>query len=164
MYYVWEHILGYKDDELRVNLLLNRASPWADIYSHIPYQGKVEVKVKKPCRDLVLRVPEWIESGSPHVKVTRGGNSVPLTWEGRYVRTGPVNRGDVVVLTFPIETQILKHMIAGETYTLEIKGNTVISISPGGENGPLYRREYMRADIAPTTKVKRFVTEQALLW
>jgi hypothetical protein len=164
MYYVWEHILGYKDDELRVNLLLNRASAWADIYSHIPYQGKVEVKVKKPCRDLVLRVPEWIESGSPHVKATRGGNSASLTWEGRYVRTGSANPGEVVVLTFPIETQTLKHVIAGVNYTLEIKGNTVISISPGGENGPLYRREYMRADVAPTTKVKRFVAEQSLLW
>jgi hypothetical protein len=54
--------------------------------------------------------------------------------------------------------------IAGTSYSLEIKGNTVVSISPGGENGPLYRREYMKADAAPTTKVKRFVAEQALLW
>jgi hypothetical protein len=165
MYYVWEHILDHKDDELRVHLLLNRASPWGDVYSHIPYQGRVEIKVKKPCRGLSVRVPQWIESGSVHVKATRGGDSVPFTWDGRYVRTiAPVNPGDVVVLQFPIETQTVKQTIASTPYTLEIKGNTVVSISPGGENGPLYRREYMKADAAPTTQVKRFVAEQALLW
>ena len=52
MYYTWQHILDYKDEQLKVNLLLNRASAGADVYSHVPYQGKVEVKVKKPCRSL----------------------------------------------------------------------------------------------------------------
>jgi Beta-L-arabinofuranosidase, GH127 len=164
MYYTWEHILEQKPDELRVHLLLNRASAWADIYSHVPYQGKVEVKLKKSFPDLVLRVPEWIETGSSQVKATRGGAPLRLTWEGRYVRTGPVNQGDVVTLTFPIATQTVKEMIAGTEYTLEIKGNTVVSISPGGENGPLYRREYFRAGVAPTKKVQRFVAEKPLLW
>jgi DUF1680 family protein len=164
MYYTWEHILEHEGDELRVNLLLNRASTWADIYSHLPYQGRVEIKLKEPCRDLAIRVPEWVESGSASVKATRGGAPVPLTWEGRYVRSGPVNRGERMVLSFPIVTQTVKQMIAGTVYTLEIKGNTVVSISPAGENGPLYRREYMRADVTPTVKVKRFVADQPLFW
>jgi hypothetical protein len=33
LYYVWEHMLEHKGDELRVNLLLNRASRLADVYS-----------------------------------------------------------------------------------------------------------------------------------
>jgi hypothetical protein len=37
-------------------------------------------------------------------------------------------------------------------------------MSPLGENIPLYSREYMKADRAPTIKVKRFVAEQSLLW
>jgi Beta-L-arabinofuranosidase, GH127 len=165
MYYVWEHIIEQKDnDELRVNLLLNRASPWADIYSHIPYQGKVEIKLKKSCRDLVVRAPEWIETGSPQLKATRAGSAVKLTWEGRYVRTGPLHDGDTLALSFPIELQTVKLMMANTIYTLEIKGNTVVSISPGGENGPLYQREYMKADAAPTIKVKRFVSKQSILW
>jgi hypothetical protein len=80
------------------------------------------------------------------------------------VQTGPVSAGDKIVVTFPIETQTVKQTIAGTPYTLEIKGNTVVSISPGGENGPLYRREYMHADNAPALKVRRFVAEQPLLW
>jgi hypothetical protein len=164
LYYIWEHILEYKDSQLRINLLLNRASPWADVYSHIPYQGRVEVKVKKPCGDLSLRVPEWIETGNSQVTAKLGTNPRPLIWEGRYVRTGPVNPGDTVVLTFPIATRTLTETIADTAYTLEIRGNTIVSMSPAGENMPLYSREYMKADRAPTIKVKRFVAEQSLLW
>jgi hypothetical protein len=39
LYYIWEHILDYHDGRLRVNLLLNRASPWADIESYITKAG-----------------------------------------------------------------------------------------------------------------------------
>jgi Beta-L-arabinofuranosidase, GH127 len=164
LYYVWEHILVSKDGQLRVNLLLNRASGSADVYSHLPYEGKVEVKIKKSHGALAVRVPEWIESGSSVVKAARGGQPVPLVWNGRYVRTGAVNAGDLVVLTFPIATRTQNETIAGVPYTLEIRGNTVVSMSPGGENMPLYRREYLRADKAPSVKVKRFVAEQSVLW
>jgi hypothetical protein len=164
MYYVWQNIVSHKDDELRVNLLLNHASAWADVYSQIPYQGKVEIKMKKACRDVRVRVPEWIESGSPSVKSMRAGQPNPIVWQGRYIRTGAASTGDVIAVSFPIQTQTVKQAIAGTAFTLEIKGNTVVSISPGGENGPLYRREYMKADNAPTLKVKRFVSEQPLLW
>jgi hypothetical protein len=144
---------------------LNRASSAADVYSHVPYQGRVEVKVKKPCRSLSVRAPEWIESGSPRMKATRAGNPVPLVWDGRYVRTlESINTGDVIVFSFPIELRTVRATIADTDYTLEIRGNTVVSISPGGENGPLYRREYMKADRAPTVKVSRFIAQQSLIW
>ena len=41
LYYLWENIVESKGDEFRVNLLLNRASAWADVYSFIPYAGRV---------------------------------------------------------------------------------------------------------------------------
>ena len=164
LYYVWEHIVTYRDDQLQINLLLNRASPWADLYSHVPYEGKFEIKVKKTCGAVVVRVPQWIESGSSLIKATKDGSATPLTWQGRYVRTGPVNSGDRIVVTFPIDTRTVKETIAGVAYTLEIRGNTVLSLSPGGENIPLYRRDYLKADRAPTVKVNRFIGEQSILW
>jgi hypothetical protein len=164
LYYVWEHILSNKDGDLRVNLLMNRASEWADIYSHIPYEGRVEVKVKKPVRELSVRVPEWIDSGTPQVKANRGGTAVPVRWSGRYVQLGPVNPGDTLAVTFPIFTHTARQTIAGVDYTMQIRGNTVTSMSPGGENGPLYRREYLNADRAPTKRVQRFVTERPIMW
>lgn len=164
LYYVWENILCSRNDELRVNLLLNRASSWADVYSHIPYEGKVEIRIKRPHGSLLVRVPEWIESGSPFVAATRAGRPMPLIWEGRYVRSGPVVAGDVVAVSFPIETRNETRTIAGISYSMQIRGNTVVSISPGGENIPLYKRERFLQDKAPTVKVHRFVSDQNITW
>jgi hypothetical protein len=164
LYYVWQHILDYKDDQLRINLLLNRASAWADLYSYVPYEGRIEVKMKKGCRAVLVRVPEWIESGSALVNATLNGNALPLAWEGRYVRADAVNAGDRLQVTFPISTRTVRQSIAGVDYTLEIRGNTVVSMSPGGENIPLYKREYMKAGKAPTVNVKRFVSQETVPW
>jgi hypothetical protein len=164
LYYVWQHILDYKDDQLQINLLLNRASAWADLYSWVPYEGRIEVKMKKSCHAVVVRVPEWIESGSALVNATRNGNVLPLVWEGRYVCADAVNAGDRLRVTFPISSRSVRQSIAGVEYTLEIRGNTVVSMSPGGENIPLYKREYLKADKAPTVTVKRFVSQESVRW
>ena len=52
IYFIWDHILDYSSGKLRVDLLLNRASPWADIDSHIPYTGRVDIRIKTPVRPL----------------------------------------------------------------------------------------------------------------
>jgi len=166
LYYVWEHMLSYKNERLKVNLLMNRASDAADVYSYIPYEGKVEIKIKKTCKDLSVRAPEWVETGSANrVTLTRAGATLPTVWDGRYVRTiDSLRPGDLVTVSFAVPFQTVKTTMAGTDYTLEIRGNTVVSISPGGENGPLYQRAYMKADKAPTTKVKRFISERPILW
>ena len=56
---MWENILSHEGGKLRVNLLLNRASRWADVDSHLPYRGQVDVKVKAPV-ELSIRMPEWV--------------------------------------------------------------------------------------------------------
>src|SRR5439155_6741550 len=64
IFYAWQRMLDYKNNELRVHLLLNRASAWADVQSYIPYQGRLDLKIKKPCDSVLVRVPEWIEDRS----------------------------------------------------------------------------------------------------
>ena len=60
IYFLWDRILQHDNGKLRVNLLLNRASPWADVDSHIPYVGQVDVRIKQPV-ELWLRIPEWVQ-------------------------------------------------------------------------------------------------------
>jgi hypothetical protein len=46
-----------------------------------------------------------------------------------------------------------------------VKGTTVVSIDPPGENGPLYQhRERYRGTEVAWNKVKRFVPEQEIDW
>jgi len=36
--------------------------------------------------------------------------------------------------------------------------------NPPGENGPMYRREYFNGNRAPMRKVRRFVTQESIVW
>lgn len=164
MYYIWQHLLDHDDGRLRVNLLLNRASEWADVYSYIPFQGKVEVKVKKPLRNVLVRAPEWVQGNSPEVAASAHRGSISFHWEGRYLNLGSAAPGEMLTVTFPISQRRTRETIGNVPYTLDIKGNTVVSIDPPGANGPLYqRRRYLAAE-APVRKVERFVSADFVNW
>jgi len=174
IYYVWENILHYdeKDDALKVNLLLNRASPWADVESSIPYVGRVDVKMKKTC-DLSIRIPEWVKPGEVRVQVAPSpksngskseGNLRNVTFEGRYALVGRVQAKDMVTMTFPIFERTDKINIQGKVYTIIRKGNDVVHIDPPGKYNPLYQRDKYRHDEVQRKKVERFVAEKPIVW
>jgi hypothetical protein len=164
LYYVWDRIVQRNGDELRVNLLLNRASKWADIYSYVPYEGRVELKLKQPASSVLVRAPEWIKSGSPEINCKVNGSSRSLRWEGRYVNLGAGKPGDRVVVTFPISTRVVKETIGNVPYTLTIKGSTVVSIDPPGKVGPLYTRAYFTAPQPPMRNTQRFISSDEIHW
>lgn len=161
LYYIWENILSYADGTLRVNLLLNRASPWADVDSYIPYEGRVEVKIKQSCR-LAVRIPEWATPTDTTCHVN--GAARPLEWDRRYAKIGAVQTGDLVALTFPIAERTVKVAIEKRSYTLVLKGNDVVLIEPPGKNCPLYQRAHYRENQARWRKATRFVSEEVLYW
>jgi len=159
---VWDNILNYRDGKLKVNLLMNRASPWADVDSYVPYQGRVDVKIKQAC-DCSIRIPEWVTPEQARVPVD--GNARKVTFDGRYAQVGRVEPGNVVTLTFPILERTDKVTIQGKDYTLIRKGNDVVSIDPPGKYCPLYQqREKYRENTVRMKKVERFVAEQQIAW
>ena len=163
LYYAWEHILHYDaaTGKLRVNLLLNRASPWADIGSHIPYVGQVDVKVKQPV-ELSIRIPEWVEAKQVWAEVN--GESRNIGFEGRYAGLGGVKPGDVAVLRFPIAER--EDVIAVDTrvFALVRKGNDVVAIDPPGVRCPIYQRDHYRAEKTRWRTIERFVADQVVAW
>jgi hypothetical protein len=161
LYRVWENILRYREGKLKVNLLLNRASPWADIDSFIPYEGRVDVKIKKAC-ELSIRIPEWVKPGQTKCQVS--GTDRPLLWEGRYAVVGNVRPKEVATLTFPIFERTDKVQIQGKQYTLIRKGNDVVHIDPPGKYCPLYQREKYRENKTRMKTVERFVAKQQIEW
>jgi hypothetical protein len=161
LYYVWEHIVTYREGRLKVNLLLNRASPWADVDSSIPYDGRVDLKIKQSCQ-LSMRIPEWVKPGETKVRVDDVDRL--STWDGRYVVVGQVAPHNRVTLTFPISERIEKMRIQGKDYTLTVKGNDVVRIDPPGRYCPLYQRGKYRDKNVHLAKMERFVAKQQLEW
>ena len=158
LYYAWNNILHRVSKNLYVNLLMNRASSWADVNSHIPYAGRVDVLVKKDCR-LFIRAPEWVKADD-NIECRIDGEKVRVQWEGRYLRLEAAKGGSLVTLTFPISRRTVKTTIAGKPYTLVIKGNEVISIDPPGKNYPYYERGHYLEGKARFKKVVRFVPRE----
>lgn len=159
LYWIWQEALRFKDGELCVNLLLNRASREADVYSFIPYQGRVEIKVKEPCEAVYIHAPGWVETGSPEMLATVDGKGAETRWEGRYLVLGPVQPGRRVTVTFPIAERTVTETIGAVEYALVIKGDTVVHIDPPGRNLPLYRREHYRSSEPRYIEVERFLSD-----
>ena len=161
IYYAWESILHYSEGELRVNLLLNRASQWADVHSYIPYEGRVDVQLKQKC-DLSVRIPQW--SSPEQVSCTVQGKSRPVTFDDRYAQVGPVTAGETATLRFPIWEQACTTKVAANTYRVIRRGNEVVEIDPAGKVGPLYQRSHYRNDEARWRRVERFVSDRVFRW
>ena len=161
IYYVWEHMLWHDGNKLAVNLLLNRPSPWADVESHIPYVGQVDVKVKQSV-DLSIRIPEWVQPGEVRVQVNEARQRVD--WDGRYAVVGEVKPRDVVTMTFPIAERTNIVWIEKEKYALVRKGNDIVAIDPPGRYSPLYQREHYRVDGTRWRRIPRFVSKEHIYW
>ena len=140
LYYLWENMLEFKNGELKLHLLLNRKSAWVEVVSYIPHRGKVALEVKATCENIAVRAPEWVESSSSGLSCQVNGVPRKLSWRDRYMNIGKASPGDTVELAFPISERTVEETVGGVTYTLVIRGNNVISISPPGKNYPFYNR------------------------
>ena len=140
---------------------MNRASPWADVDSYVPYQGRVEIKIKQSV-DLAVRIPEWVTPPEVRVQVNSADRNVG--WDGRYAQVGGVRPGDTVTVTFPIAERTDVVYIEKRKYTLARRGNDVVSIFPRGRYYPFYQREHYRSGEPRWRKLTRFVSDQQIDW
>ena len=161
LYYAWNNIVHHDNGVLKVNLLLNRASKWADIDSYIPYLGKVEIRIKMPVR-LQVRMNDWIDKAKVTCKVD--GRNTPFQWSGKYVDVGKVAPGQVATIEFPITERQETVKSFDLEYQVVFRGNDVVDISPKGGNVTLYQRGYYRSGIPRYVKVKRFVPDITVDW
>jgi hypothetical protein len=184
LYYGWSSIVEYDNQQAQINLLLNRASPWLDIDSHLPYEGKVVIR-NKQARRISVRVPGWVDTA--RVDAVVDGRPHPLSWSGRYLVFDKVKADAVITVRFPVpETQesytVHWHRDAflwmesnnpgpswipqANEVTIQFKGSTAIGISPGTDGGEYayYQGSHYRATRAPMKRVTRFVAPVEVNW
>ncbi len=176
LYKAWESIIRCHDGIAQVNLLLNRASPWLDVESYLPYEGKVVLK-NKTAQKVYVRVPAWVDKQAVKYRVNQ--KELPRHWVNNYLIVESLAPRDVATLEFPVVETEEKHTEAafGVEYTCRFKGNTLVDISPRAarpgratdtsDDGsrfqvntgyPLYEREYYEAHKTPLKKVKRYAS------
>jgi len=186
LYYAWESIVRYHGTTAQINLLLNRASPWLDIDSYLPYEGKVVIH-NKTARKLAVRIPRWVRKSTIKAKV--GDRAVPLAWLGNYLQIEPILPKDQITITFPVTATTEQYTLLWDpqvmqagvntiafcpestnpgksnpaqplrpvTYTMMFKGNTLVDIAPRA-TGPGYPLYQRTAQRNGTTAPMKNVT------
>ena len=163
LYYAWESIVRWHDGLAQINLLLNRASPWVDINSYLPYEGKVVVR-NKTAPAVAVRIPRWVDR--TRMTVTTGGRGVKPVWVGNYALCQGLRGGDEIALEFPLAEHTSTYSLDGKAYRCRFHGQTLLG-SRGAANPPSYQMFAGRGGIngqAPLRTVSRYVPERTLAW
>jgi hypothetical protein len=167
LYYAWESIVrgsGPRADAGRlgalaqVNLLLNRASPWVDIDSFLPIEGRVVIRARSAER-VAVHMPRWASPGDVKVTGASGGQ-----WIGRYLLADFGATG-VIELGLPLPEQTTTYTVDGTTYTCRFRGHDCVGIEPRSTD-PGYYPMYVSAPEGParTRTIERYVTSTILPW
>jgi hypothetical protein len=162
LYYAWEGITRFHDNEATVNLFLNRASAWMDVDSYLPYEGKVVLHNKR-ARIVRVRIPSWL--GNLPINATLNGRRIDAPRSGRFLVLERLKPSDVIALTFDVPRSNGQYTIDGTKYTITFRGSTVVDVEPRDRSlhsYPLYVTEPMNTSTAPIHTVRRFVADRLI--
>jgi hypothetical protein len=163
IYSAWESIVRSQRGSAQVNLLLNRASPWLDVESYLPYEGKVLVK-NKTSRRVAIRIPSWVDRSKLAVRL----NSQPVStfWVGNFAVVEGLKPQDVIALEFPVKEAKEEYTYEARTYTLFFRGNTLVDVSPRNDQGyyPIYQRDGLKRAKAPMREVTSYAAPVLIKW
>lgn len=127
LFHAWESIVrDCGNNVTQINLLLNRVSPWLDIESYLPYEGKVVIK-NRTSREIRVRIPLWVSHETVTYRVGAGESCKP-SWMNNYMILRNLVAGDEVTIEFPIHERMESATLDDQLYTLHFRGNTVITI------------------------------------
>jgi hypothetical protein len=177
LYYAWASSVRHKNNTTTVNLLINRASPWLDVDSFLPYEGKVLLK-NKMSKQVSVRVPAWVDRKQLQCFVNE--NRFVPSAVGNFLLFDALKPNDVIKLEFPVKEETESYTYrpggfaslqetnesAGIVYTLRFRGNTLVDISPREDEGfyPIYKRDQYKQDQAPQREVIRYVAPRLIKW
>ncbi len=164
LYYAWDSIVSQRNGGVQVNLLLNRASPWVDVHSYLPYEGKVILR-NKTATALYLRIPYWVDKSAVHCDVN--GAEVPASWLGNYLLFVGMVAGAAVTVQFPMVEATETYRVRDARYRCHFRGNTLVDISPRSNEPteyPTYLRDHYKIDRAPMRAVERYVPPSTIHW
>jgi hypothetical protein len=179
-YYAWDAIVRHENGRATINLLLNRFSPWLDIASYLPFEGKVVIS-NKTMKTINVRIPAWISKRE--MQCTVNGRLIEPAWLGRYAQFDGLQGSEQLVLTFPLQTETVELVLSGvniatpetdESRSVRIRadfrGSTCLGTEPLDEKFTpptglqMYHRDHLRAAAVPMRQVPYRVVEKPIRW
>jgi hypothetical protein len=167
LYYAWEGAVREDGDTAQVNLLVNRAAQLLDVHSHLPYEGRVDIR-NKGARRIRVRIPAWV--GRRDLRATVEGKPEDLDWIGNGLVFCRLAGREAITLRFPVKESTAAYTVAANTprehqFACTFRANTCVDISPVDTSPTsyrLYQRAHLRAGQAPLQQAERFVAERTV--
>ncbi len=178
LYYAWEGIVRKRSDMAEINMWLNRRSPWVDVCSCLPHEGKLIIH-NKGMKGVNVRRPGWAKREDVRCRVD--GRDVNPTWIGNRMLFGGLRGNEQLELDVPVHTDSAQYTIAylhhrdrmGCRYDCEFRGNTAVKValverfdaSPAVDWYRAYRRSHMLAERTPMKDMPAYVhPERVVKW
>ena len=162
LYNGWNNIVTEERGRVSVNMLLNKASRWVDVYSHLPHAGKVEVTARTEIKELCIRIPEYVPYGAVTIQRTFGGevktiSAREMPWIKNYfIKLSNVRNSEEIEVTFPVIMRKTIETAVDDVFETSWAGDNVISISPSGVYYPLYK-DIKLPDTVPSRKTPLYM-------
>ncbi len=142
---VWDNTVTDENGILTVNVQTEKETDKYALTHEIPDNGVINLALKAPA-SAGFRIYEWM---GKDVKLTVNGKAVEAKEANGILYAENLNAGDVVTLTFPIETVEKKEFFAGKEYTEFWRGCDMIDILPHGDHVRLYQRDLTVPKVYP---------------
>ena len=176
LYYAWEGILRKNEAGVDINMWMNRRSPWADVWSWLPHEGKVLVRNKGMHR-LTVRRPGWAHR--QQIRCQLDGRDVQPLWIGSRMVFDGLRGTEDLIITTPVNTESATYTMVNlsnphdskEQYACDFRGHTAVSVKrlAAGDDPDehdwyrLFRREALNSEVAPLKKMPTYVHPEKLV-
>jgi hypothetical protein len=176
LYYAWEGILRRKGVGVEVNLWLNRRSPWVDVWSWLPHEGRLVVQ-NKGMREVSVRKPGWAHRARIQCQVN--GQLVEPRWAGGRMVFDGLQGNERLEISTPVNMERVTCTMVNladpqhsqEQYECEFRGHTAVEVQwvtagsdPNEHNWyRLFRREALKTAVAPMKPVPGYMHPEKLV-
>ncbi len=138
LYCIWDSIITKTDHEIYVNLLLNRYSPWLDMHSYLPAEGKAVLHIKD-AETVNVRLPEWCDPKSVIVHLNK--RVIHAAVKEKILILSLLKPKDEIQIEFDVPQKVIFRVIGEIPYKLTLRGANVVKIDPPGIAYPLFHNQ-----------------------
>ncbi|MCH2115949.1 MAG: glycoside hydrolase family 127 protein [Pirellulales bacterium] len=132
---VYQHIVVENDQEVRINFHLDYENDLLRLNcvrkdkAHL----SIDAKSNKP---LLVRVPGWAPEDS--VQLSVDGQTVPLVWEGKYLRVPKQSSAARVELIYDLPIEKVREKAGGSEFEITWRGDEIVGICPNTDFFPFF--------------------------
>lgn len=144
---IWNNTVTVENGILTVNVQTEKETDRYKLTHLLPDEGSISLSLKK-ATDAGFRIYPWM--GKDWKLICNGKEIAPLfDPKGNIAYAQKLKEGDVLELSFPMETVMKEEFFAGKTYKEYWRGGDMIDVEPRGEHIRLYQRDLTKPKYLP---------------